>query len=157
MAEIHARRYTAEIDGDFVVFLIGMRVNKLWKVRKWWPVFSAMRPMIAELVAQPDKGLLHARQAWMGGPMVVQYWRSFEHLESYARNADAKHLPAWQRFNKAVGSSGEVGIWHETYKVSAGAYECIYNNMPVHGLAAAGRHVPIGAGRERAAERIAAQ
>jgi hypothetical protein len=157
MAEIFAKRYTAEVDGDFVVFLIGMRINKLWKVRKWWPVAMAMRPMIVELVKQPDLGLLHASSAWIGGPAVVQYWRSFEDLERYARNADSKHLPAWQRFNKAVGSSGDVGIWHETYKVSAGAYECIYNNTPVQGLAAAGRHVPVGKGREGAAERIGAQ
>jgi hypothetical protein len=152
--EIHPEPHTAEIEGDFVVFLIGMRPNKLWKLRKWWPVFTAMRPMVKELSEHPDKGLLAATAAWIGGPAVVQYWRSFEHLERFARDADDLHLPAWKRFNKAVGSSGDVGIWHETYKVAAGAYECIYRNMPVLGLAAAGRHVPIRAGRERAAERI---
>jgi hypothetical protein len=155
MAEIHARRYTAEIDGDFVVFLIGMRVNKLWKIHKWWPVATAMRPMIKELSMHSDKGMLGAAPAWIGGPAVVQYWRSFEQLEHFARNPDDPHLPAWQRFNRAVGSSGDVGIWHETYLVRAGEYECIYNNMPVHGLAAASRHVPVGKGRERAAERVA--
>lgn len=31
---INKQRLTAEIDGDFVVFLIGMRVNRLWKVHK---------------------------------------------------------------------------------------------------------------------------
>lgn len=35
-------RMTADIDGEFVVFLIGMRINKPWKVHKWWPVFVAM-------------------------------------------------------------------------------------------------------------------
>jgi hypothetical protein len=119
-------------------------------------VFVAMRPMVEELAAHPDKGLLAATAAWIGGPAVVQYWRSFEDLERFARDADDLHLPAWRRFNKAVGSSGDVGIWHETYKVAPGQYECIYRNMPVQGLAAAGRHVPLRAGRERAAERIAA-
>jgi hypothetical protein len=33
----------------------------------------------------------------------------------------------------------------------------VEGNMPVHGLAAAGRHVPVAKGRERAAERIGAQ
>jgi hypothetical protein len=28
MAEVRAERCTAEIDGDFVVFLIGMRINR---------------------------------------------------------------------------------------------------------------------------------
>ena len=37
-----ADRLTAEMDGDFVVFLIGMRVNKPWKVHKWLPVARAM-------------------------------------------------------------------------------------------------------------------
>src|SRR5688500_19464990 len=41
-------------------------------------------------------------------------------------------------FNKRVGrSSGDVGIWHETYRVSAGVYECIYSGMPSFGLAKA--------------------
>ena len=48
------RKMSAEIDGDFVVFLIGMRINKIWKVHKWWPVFQAMRPMLKELVARPE-------------------------------------------------------------------------------------------------------
>jgi hypothetical protein len=34
---IHRERLTATIDGDFVVFLIGMRLNQPWKVHKWWP------------------------------------------------------------------------------------------------------------------------
>ena len=38
--------------------------------------------------------------------------------------------PAWVAFNKVVAWSGDVGIWHETYLVSAGSYECVYNNVP---------------------------
>jgi hypothetical protein len=49
-----------------------------------------------------------------------------------------------------------VGIWHETYQVRAGAYECIYGNMPVIGLAAAGRHVPLAQEGQSAAVRIGA-
>ncbi len=30
MAQIHRGRYTAEIDGDFVVLLIGARLNRPW-------------------------------------------------------------------------------------------------------------------------------
>ncbi|KEF41881.1 MAG: hypothetical protein ER33_09045 [Cyanobium sp. CACIAM 14] len=46
---------TAEIEGDFVVFLIGMRINKIWKVHRWLPVFQAMPRMIRELQADLDK------------------------------------------------------------------------------------------------------
>jgi hypothetical protein len=35
------------------------------------------------------------------------------------------------------GSRGDVGIWHETYKVHAGEYECVYSGMPPFGLAKA--------------------
>jgi hypothetical protein len=34
-------------------------------------------------------------------PMLVQYWRSFEQLEAYARNRDAAHWPAWARSTNA--------------------------------------------------------
>ena len=53
MAQVIDKRVTAEIEGDFVVFLIGMRINKLWKVRKWLPVFVAMPRMLRELEARP--------------------------------------------------------------------------------------------------------
>ena len=48
MATIN-RRVMAKIEGDFVVFIIGMRVNKPWKLHKWLPVFAAMPPMIARV------------------------------------------------------------------------------------------------------------
>lgn len=46
MAAVAPKRVTARIDGDFVVFLIGMRINKPWTVHKWLPVFRAMSRMI---------------------------------------------------------------------------------------------------------------
>src|SRR5438046_8291731 len=67
----------------------------------------------------------------------VQYWRSLEHLTPYSRNRDQTHYPYWVKFNKAVGSNGDIGIWHETFLVRAGDYECIYNNMPLRGMAKA--------------------
>jgi hypothetical protein len=152
MAKIIDRRVTAEMEGDFVVFLIGMRINRVWKVWKWWPTFVAMPRMIRELEASPDSGFLGAR-AYLSGPrrpMVIQYWRSFEQLEAYARSKDAAHWPAWVQFNKRVGSSGDVGIWHETYLVPAGSYECVYNNMPPTGLGEVGELVP-AAGRKASA------
>jgi hypothetical protein len=148
-------RHVARIDGDFVVFIIGMRINKPWKVGQWWPVFRAMPQMIKELEADSQAGFLGATQGLLTtGPTLVQYWRSFEHLERYARDPSAQHLPAWRRFNQRVRESGDVGIWHETYRVRAGEYETIYGNMPRVGLAAAGQHVPIGSTTATAAQRI---
>jgi Domain of unknown function (DUF4188) len=152
---IQPGRFTAELDGDFVVFVIGMRLNKLWKVHQWFPVFLAMPPMLKELSRTPSKGLLGFWMARSGRTTVmVQYWRSFEQLEAFARNPDDPHLPAWRRFNRAIGAGGDVGIYHETYKVAAGAFETVYGNMPVFGLAAAGRSVPIGQRTDTARQRI---
>ncbi|MBV9931807.1 MAG: DUF4188 domain-containing protein [Alphaproteobacteria bacterium] len=148
MAGIVAERMAAEIDGDFVVFVIGMRVNRWWKPAKWLPVALAMPRMLKELRARPESGFLGAVQA---GFVTVQYWRSFEQLEAYARDREGAHWPAWTAFNRRMKHSrGDVGIWHETYLVPAGAYEAIYIGMPCQGLGAAGRLVPATGKRETA-------
>jgi hypothetical protein len=153
---VHRGRYTAELSGDFVVFMIGMRFNRPWRIDKWFPVATAMPRMLRWLDKHPQAGLLHWQQAWLKGPVIVQYWRSFEDLARFARAADEPHLPAWRKFNQAVRASGDVGIWHETYKVRAGEFESIYGNMPLMGLAAAGEHVPVGSTGQSAARRIGA-
>jgi hypothetical protein len=152
MAQVYGRRMMAEIDGDFVVFLIGMHINKPWKVHKWLPVFGAMRPMLKELTAHPESGFLGYTFGW---PVIVQYWRSFEHLEAYARSKEQKHWPAWVAFNRRSGQSREdVGIWHETYRVRAGEYEAIYSGMPAFGLGKIGELVPATGRRESARGRL---
>jgi len=154
MAVVNAERMCAQIDGDFVVFLIGIRINKPWKIHKWLPVFRAMPRMLKELASQPGSGFLGAES---NGFMLVQYWRSFEHLERYARRPDAQHWPAWVAFNKRMGRSrGDVGIWHETYRISAGQYEAIYSGMPALGLGKVGRLVPARERFESARGRIGA-
>ena len=55
-------RHVADLEGDFVVFLIGMRVNRPWKLHKWLPVARAMRPMVRELEADPNSGFLGPRR-----------------------------------------------------------------------------------------------
>ena len=152
MSEINAQRMTVELDGDFVVFLIGMRINKPWKVQKWLPVFLAMPRMLKELSQRPESGFMGYT---MGFTSITQYWRSFEHLEAYARSKDLSHWPAWVAFNKRVGGSrGDVGIWHETYRVSAGQYEAVYSGMPPFGLGKVGRLVPASGARETARGRL---
>src|SRR6202789_1313545 len=121
MAGVNKGRFAAEIDGDFVVFLIGMRINQLWAVHKWLPVSLAMPRMLAELKRQPELGLLDA--AYYKGPrtaMTVQYWRSFEQLHAYAHAKDKDHLPAWTEFNRRVGGSGVCWVVHGTDLSSRG-------------------------------------
>jgi hypothetical protein len=143
LAEVAGRRMTAEIDGDFVVFLIGARFNdRLHMARSFIDLGGrrGMRHMLDYLVSHPDKGLLAYE---MGFPTIVQYWRSFEQLEAFAKDKDDPHLDVWRKYWRRVGRSGRTGIWHETYLVQAGHYEAVYGNMPPHGLGKAGRLVPV--------------
>ena len=136
-------RLAAHIEGDFVVFLIGMRINALHRPNKWWPAAASMSRMLPELFRNPDLGLLGSRTRWAGRHIdLVQYWRSFEHLHAYARAHDAEHLPAWRAYNRAVRGNDAVGVWHESYLVRAGEYEAVYRAMPPYGLAAAAAAVP---------------
>jgi hypothetical protein len=155
--KIHPGRYTADNPSDFVVFLIGMRFNHPLKIHKWLPVASAMPRMLRVLDDHRELGCLGYRQ-WFGRTTgMIQYWKDFESLDRFARDQALPHLEPWRKFNRAVRNSGDVGIWHETYRVRAGEYEAIYGNMPVFGLAAATRHVPVAAKANTAAVRIGAR
>jgi Monooxygenase af470-like len=148
------QRMTAKMNDSFVVFLIGMRINKFWKFHKWFPVAKAMPKMIKELMAHKEMGFITA-ESWFGRTTImVQYWESFEKLEAYAKNKDANHFPAWQHFNRHIKSNGDVGIWHETYLVQKGGYECVYNNMPTFGLGKAGELIPAVGNYHNAKDRI---
>jgi hypothetical protein len=142
--QIFPGRYTAKTDEPFVVFLIGMRVNRFLQFSKWIPVARAMPPMIEELKRHPELGMLHVEtMLYWRGIASLQYWKSFEHLHAYAHSKPGLHLPAWANFNRTIGNNGSVGIYHETYTVSPGEYEAIHVNMPRFGLGAALDHVPV--------------
>ena len=142
MANIAGRRMAAEIDGDFVVFLIGARLNFLHLAGTIMDLGGrrGMKHMLDYLVAHPEKGLLGYQ---LGLPVIVQYWRSFDHLEAFAQDTDDPHLAVWRSYWKRVGNGNRTGIWHESYLVRAGEYEAVYANMPPFGLGKAGKLVPL--------------
>jgi hypothetical protein len=142
VADIKQGRWTAEIEGDFVVFLIGPRVNKPWQLFRILQDLGGRRSMsymLRYLTDHPEKGLLGYETM---GIVNVQYWRSFDHLEAFARNSDDPHLAAWRNYWKRVGNDTRTGIWHETFLVREGEYEAVYGNMPPRGLGKVGRLVP---------------
>lgn len=153
---IHTNRMTARMDGEFAVFMIGMRLNNPLLVHKWVPIFRAMGRMLGELYSHPEMGLM-SHETWFSRTLImVQYWRSMDALLAYAKARDAEHLPAWREFNRAVGTTGAVGIWHETYVARPGTYETVYANMPAFGLGKAGELVEAKAGLQSAAGRLSA-
>lgn len=140
-------RWRAQIEGDFVVFLIGARPSYRHLLRSLRDLGGArgMQRMLDRLMADPDTGLLGYEMAGMG-TLIVQYWRSFDHLEAFARNPDDLHLPTWRTYWRRVGKSTRTGIWHETFLVRAGEYEAIYGNMPPFGLGKASSLVTVREG-----------
>ena len=145
MAALQKGRYTATLDEPCVLFLIGMRVNKPWKVWRWWQVVVAMPRILRALARHPELGLLHTQGGLVSGqPLQLCYFRSLEHLYRFASDPDQPHLEPWRRLNQTVRDSGDVGIWHETYLVQPGAAENVYVNMPPWLLGAAVGTEPAG-------------
>ena len=155
MTGILRERLCAEVPGDIVVFAIGMRINKLWKVWRWLPVFLEMPRMLREQEADLSIGLLSTRPTFgLRNIGVLQHWRSAEDLHAYAHGPGRLHLAAWKRFNARIGTSGDVGIWHETYVVPAGRMESVFVNMPRYGLGVAGDVRPAKGNRASATKRL---
>ncbi|MGC4936893.1 DUF4188 domain-containing protein [Kribbella sp. DT2] len=149
-------RQTAAYDGDLVVFLLGMRVNKLRALRQWLPVAKSMGPMLHDLTTDPDSGLLGFRSfPSLRSITMVQYWESTEKLQAFANDAQRSHRPAWTEFYKHAYKGNNVGVWHETYKVPAGQFETIYANMPLLGLGRISGVVPVSRRGNTAADRLA--
>lgn len=150
-------RMTADIEGDFVVFMTGMHIYKLWKVHKWWGNMTAMMNIMPILFSNEAYGALGCHY-WVNlrGLLLVGYFRSFEHLEHFANDKEAPHAQAWRDFYKRMGKDGDVGLWHETYLVRAGEYEAAYGHMrEPTGLGAtfAAEWVPVSARGDRAMDR----
>ncbi|MDX6250562.1 MAG: hypothetical protein QOF10_3922 [Kribbellaceae bacterium] len=148
-------RQTAVYEKDLVVFLIGMRVNSWRAWRQWIPVSKAMGPMLRELLADPESGLLGFRTfPGLRSVTMIQYWESTEKLQAFANDAQRTHRPAWTEFYKHAYKGSNVGIWHETYVVPAGSAETIYANMPLLGLGKVSGVEPVNQRGRTAAERL---
>ena len=150
-------RMTAQFDKPVVLFLIGMRVNRWRTLPRWLWFMRTMPDMLKELEARPDSGLLWYRQ-YVSFPniMVQQYWQSFDKLLAYSHDKTLKHFPAWSRYMRELQNDGSIGIWHETYLIEPGKFECVYGNMPPFGLAAATTAVKAEGRLAAAKERFAA-
>ena len=152
-------RMAAEIEGEFVVFLIGMRINKLWKVHMWLPVAAAMGPMLAELVRYPELGLLGYPMTWAARAAARAVLAQPEQLVAFARDKDNPHLEAWRRFNRrspatATSASGTRPTWCRPAATRRSTATCPGSGSPPRGCrcrvarqpASASREAPLAAG-----------
>ena len=140
--------YSARCNGDFVVFLIGIRPNGANPFTKTFAeVGNAFRSMVAELEADPSLGYMGG-DVYVGANtrkstlMTVQYWRSYEALQKWTHTRMGVHMKTMMEYMKTDQFEGLNGIWHETYKVRDGEYEAIYAHMPPIGLALASQAFP---------------
>ena len=158
-SEVVTRR---AIDGDFVVSLIGMRLNHPLRIRTWRPVAAAMPKMLKVLSQHPELGCpaFHQRR-WPAAPWRTPGsacgGRTSIPWTRFARTG--LRLPAGSRggvVQPRRRASGDVGIWHETFRVRAGEYEAVYGRHA--GLRPGGsRHVlPAARKGNTAATRIGA-
>ena len=153
-------RYTADYGDELVVFLVGFRFNGVRGLLSAVQTFTKMPAMLSALERKPELGCLggHVAFGWRTA-YVIQYWRSYDDLERFAHMPAEAHLPAWRWYARLGKKGSGSGVWHETFRVAAGAYESIYVNMPQFGLAKATAHRSLAAGstsRQRISERAAA-
>src|SRR4051812_50177601 len=97
---------TVDIDGDFVVFLIGARFNNKAQFARSLIDLGGrrgMKHMLDHLVAHPEKGLLAYE---MGLPTIVQYWRAFELLEGVAQDKGDPPPDVWRADLRGGGGRG---------------------------------------------------
>ena len=155
--DVNQGRWTVQLEGDFVVFLIGAELRDPERAATAGELLMAMADMLGELEQDPSKGLLGYQVFGGLGGVIFQYWRSFEALEAYAKNPDAKHAPVWRAWNQlAEGERSPASIWHETFPVSAGKYEAVYQNMPLTGMQRAGTPMTVTEAKTSARQRIGA-
>lgn len=145
MAPTDTGRMAAELDGGFVVYINGMRLNRLRAVREWFLAGRKLAAMLDRLEADPDSGLLGYQPAFMGlrTGAAIQYWHSLEDLLRFARDPDDLHVPAWKWYEEEVDRGGGVGFWAELYVIEEGNYETFFRNVHPIGLGKVADLVPM--------------
>lgn len=154
--QIFNGKYTSKPENTFVVFIFGMRINNFLYFWLWIPFFIRLLKMISRLKKYKESGMMNAHMFFsMGGLGVMQYWESFDKLEAFALDENDKHLPNIKKYQRLIGKSGIVGIWHETFIVENDKFETFYYNMPKWGLAkATNHHLEIPLMQEEARQRL---
>jgi hypothetical protein len=148
----YPKRLAAEMDGEFVVYINGMRLNKLRAIHKYLIAGRKLAAMFDRLEADPDSGFLGYEPAIRGlrSGAAIQYWRSLEDLRAFAQDSDDHHVGAWKWANESI-RKGEIGFWAELYVIGDENYETFYRDVPPIGLGQIADLVPMEGHQRRLA------
>jgi len=135
--------FTAQVDGDYCVFLLGARSNAPWKLNK---SFNWLNSTFLAITKEVE--CLPASAGYLGGEsyvgtnftdgshaMVVMYWRSWQQLKDYAWSKEHLHSKVMGEMLQTARNHPELGIWHEAYEVTSKGTHSTYLNCPPFGLA----------------------
>ncbi len=146
-------RWTSHVDGDFVVLLVGARVDRGLRSRRARTALRQLQRVLAEIEKDPGNGLLGYQHHGGRHGLVVQYWRSQQALERFTRDPANRHAQVWRAWFDAVdGDHPGAGFWRESFQVRAGEYAAAYSDMPELGLLRAGVPAPLPDRPHRAAD-----
>ena len=147
-------RYTADSsESSFVIFIIGMRLNQIYKIWKWIPVLNSMGPMIKELYQNPQWGFLHTEVLFGWRKItLIQYWKEFDGLIDYAHGKNHDSLG-----NHIIGKliiTVVLVSFTKLTKLKREHQNPSMLNMPKTGLSQAMTHIPISQSKDSANKRM---
>ncbi|WP_198665704.1 monooxygenase family protein [Haloprofundus halophilus] len=145
MAEIFRERMAAEMDDGVVIYINGIRLNKLSALPHWLLANWKVARMFKELEADPKSGFLGYTPIFLGlrKGAAMQYWRSLEDLQRFATEQNGPHVSAWKWYNEKVDPDGGLGFWAELYVVDGDSFETFFRNVPPIGIGKYAKMVPM--------------
>jgi hypothetical protein len=145
MTPIFRERMAAEMDDGFVIYINGMRLNKLRAFPQWLRANWTVAKMFRRLENDPDSGFLGYTPIFLGlrKGAAMQYWRSLEDLQRFATDPDGPHVPAWNWYNETADPDGGLGFWAELYVIDGDGFETFFRNVPPIGIGKYAEMVPM--------------
>ncbi len=122
---------------ELCLLRLGIQVRRFTGIVYANRVGRAIGRASGEAIAQ-GAGLLLSERFWIapGHFGVLQYWRTFEEMETWTRRPP--HSDWWAEAVARMRTRADFGIYHETFLVPRDRIESIYLNCQPTGLAAFG-------------------
>ena len=144
---INQGRYYARQEQDFVLFVLGLRVNHYWNFREVLKLYRLIPKVFAEARQLGGIGYLGGTYRFtLREPLIIQYWQSMDALQRFAHDPAHSHAQIWKLYHATAGKSGSIGIWHEAYHIVPKGQQSNYFNMPFTGMGQFSPIEPIGKG-----------